>query len=124
MASTAAFVPGPLMAAYYASKAYVLSFSEAIADEVRGTGVTVTALCPGATETGFQKRADMENSRLVQGRRIMDPTSVARAGYKAMMQGKAVEVPGLGNKVVPLLARLSPRSLVPMVVRRSQERKT
>jgi len=124
MASTAAFVPGPLMAAYYASKAYVLSFSEAIADEVRGTGVTVTALCPGATETGFQKRADMENSRLVQGRRIMYPTSVARAGYKAMMQGKAVEVPGLGNKVVPLLARLSPRSLVPMVVRRSQERKT
>jgi uncharacterized protein len=123
MASTAAFVPGPLMAVYYASKAYVLSFSEAVADEVRGTGVTVTALCPGATDTGFQKRASMETSRLVHGRRIMDPTSVARAGYKAMMQGKAVEVPGLGNKAVPLFARLVPRSLVPGIVRRSQERR-
>jgi short-subunit dehydrogenase len=122
MGSTAAFVPGPLMAAYYASKAYVLSFSEAIADELRGTGVTVTVLCPGATETGFQKRADMENSRLVQGRRIMDPTSVARAGYKAMMQGKAVEVPGLGNKAVPFFVRLAPRRLVPGLVRRAQER--
>jgi short-subunit dehydrogenase len=123
MASTAAFVPGPLMACYYASKAYVLSFSEAIAEELRGTGVTVTALCPGATATGFQKRADMENSRLVQGRRITDPSTVARAGYKAMMQGKAVEVPGLANKAVPFFARLVPRGIVPRIVMRSQERR-
>jgi short-subunit dehydrogenase len=124
MGSTAAFVPGPLMAAYYASKAYVLSFSEAIATELRGTGVTVTALCPGAVQTGFQKRADMENSRLVQGRRIMDPSTAARAGYKAMMRGKVVEVPGLGNKAIPLFARLTPRSIVPEIVRRGQERRT
>jgi len=122
VASTAAFLPGPLMAIYYASKAYVLSFSEAIANEVKGTGVTVTALCPGSTETGFQRRANMEDSKLVSGKRLMEPSTVARAGYKAMMAGKAVEVPGLGNKMVPLMARLSPRSLVPMVVRRSQER--
>jgi len=122
LGSTAAFVPGPLMAIYYASKAYVLSFSEAIAEEVKGTGVTVTVLCPGSTESGFQKRAGMEDSRLVSGRRLPTAASVARAGYDAMMKGTSVEVPGLGNKVVPLLARFSPRSLVPVIVMRSQER--
>jgi short-subunit dehydrogenase len=123
LGSTAAFLPGPLMAVYYASKAYVLSFSEAIAEEVKGTGVTVTVLCPGATETGFQKRAAMEDSRLVAGRRLSDAASVARAGYKAMMQGKTLLVPGLGNNIVPLMARLAPRRLVPAVVKRSQERR-
>jgi short-subunit dehydrogenase len=122
LGSTAAFVPGPLMAVYYASKAYVLSFSEAIAEEVKGTGVTVTVLAPGSTESGFQKRAGMENSKLVSGRRLPTAASVARAGYNAMMKGKTLEVPGLGNKMIPLVARLSPRSLVPIVVRRSQER--
>src|SRR2546428_5424528 len=67
LGSTAAFAPGPLMTVYYASKAYVLSFSEALANELEGTGVSVTCLCPGATRTGFQKRAVMEDSRLVQG---------------------------------------------------------
>jgi short-subunit dehydrogenase len=124
VASTAAFVPGPLMAIYYASKAYVLSFSEAIAEEVRGTGVTVTTLCPGATETGFVKRAAMEDSRLVSGRRLLDAGAVARAGYKAMMQGKSLIIPGgLSHKMVPLFARLAPRSLVTRIVRRSQERR-
>jgi len=122
LGSTAAFVPGPLMAVYYASKAYVLSFSEAIAEEVKGTGVTVTALCPGATESGFQQRAGMEDSKLVSGRQLHTAASVARAGYDAMMKGKTVEVPGLSNKMVPLFARLSPRRLVPAVVKRSQER--
>jgi short-subunit dehydrogenase len=111
------------MAIYYASKAYVLSFSEAIAEEVKGTGVTVTVLSPGSTESGFQKRAGMENSKLVSGRRLPTAASVARAGYNAMMKGKILEVPGLGNKMIPLIARLSPRSLVPIVVRRSQERR-
>jgi short-subunit dehydrogenase len=78
LASTAAFVPGPLMAVYYASKAYVLSFSEALANELRGTGVTVTVLAPGPTRTGFQKRGVMEDSRLVQGE-IADAASVALA---------------------------------------------
>lgn len=122
MGSTAAFVPGPLMAVYYASKAYVLSFSEALAEEVKGTGVTVTVLCPGATESGFQKRAGMEGSRLVSGRQLPSAASVARAGYDAMMKGKTLEVPGLGNKAVPFFARLTPRSLIPTMVRRSQER--
>src|SRR4051812_46462035 len=79
VASTAAFAPGPLMAVYYATKAYVLSLSEALANELQGTGVTVTALCPGPVETGFQQRAQMEASRLVAGRKIADAASVAEA---------------------------------------------
>jgi short-subunit dehydrogenase len=81
VASTAAFFPGPLMSVYYATKSYVLSFSEGLAEEVRGTGVTVTALCPGPTATGFQAAADMEMSALVEGRRL--PTSGGRALRRA-----------------------------------------
>jgi uncharacterized protein len=121
LASTAAFEPGPLMAVYYASKAYVLSFSEAIANELKDTGVTVTALCPGPTRTGFQKRGVMEDSRLVQGN-IADASSVALAGYRGMMAGKTVVIPGFSNKLIPWVVRLSPRSVVPAVVRRMQER--
>lgn len=121
LASTAAFEPGPLMAVYYASKAYVLSFSEAIANELRGTGVTVTALCPGPTRTGFQKRGALEDSRLVQGK-IADSRSVALAGYRGMMAGKMIVIPGFSNKLIPWVVRLSPRSVVPRVVRRLQER--
>src|SRR6266576_2957564 len=121
LASTAAFVPGPLMAVYYASKAYVLSFSEALANESHGTGVTVTALCPGPTRTGFQKRGVMEDSRLVQGQ-IADAPSVAFAGYRGLMAGKTIVIPGLTNKLVPWIERLSPRGMVTRVVRRMQER--
>lgn len=121
LASTAAFEPGPLMAVYYASKAYVLSFSEALANELRGTGVTVTALCPGPTRTGFQKRGQMEDSRLIQGD-IASARSVAAAGYRGLMAGKTIVIPGFTNKVVPWVVRLSPRSMVPRVVRRMQER--
>jgi len=121
LASTAAFEPGPLMAVYYASKAYVLSFSEALANELRGTGVTVTALCPGPTRTGFQKRGVMEDSRLVQGR-IADAESVALAGYKGLIAGKTIVIPGLTNKLIPWVVRVSPRGVVTRVVRRMQER--
>jgi uncharacterized protein len=121
LASTAAFEPGPLMAVYYASKAYVLSFSEALANEVRGTGVTVTALCPGPTRTGFQKRGVMEDSRLVQGQ-IADARSVALAGYRGLMAGKTMVIPGFTNKLVPWIVRTSPRSVLTRVVRRMQER--
>jgi len=121
LASTAAFVPGPLMAVYYASKAYVLSFSEALANESHGTGVTVTALCPGPTRTGFQKRGVMEDSRLVQGQ-IADARSVALAGYRGLMAGKTIVIPGLTNKLVPWIERLSPRGMVTRVVRRMQDR--
>jgi uncharacterized protein len=121
LGSTAAFAPGPLMAVYYASKAYVLSFSEALANELEGTGVSVTCLCPGATRTGFQRRGAMEDSRLVQGD-IADAESVARAGYVGLMARKKVVIPGFTNKLVPLVVRISPRGMVARVVRRAQER--
>src|SRR5438045_5257976 len=85
LASTAAFVPGPLMAVYYASKAYVLSFSEALAAELSGSGVTVTALCPGPTSTGFQERAGMTQTRLFKAN-SMSSEKVARIGYRGMMK--------------------------------------
>jgi len=122
IASTAAFQPGPLMAVYYASKAYVLSFSEALANELRGTGVNVTALCPGPTESGFQKRANMEDSKLVSGRKIMDAVTVARAGYRGLMAGKTVVIPGIRNRILVESVRFSPRSMVTQIVRNMQER--
>ena len=121
LASTAAFEPGPLMAVYYASKAYVLSFSEALANELRSSGVTVTALCPGPTRTGFQARGGLQDSKLVQGE-IADARSVAEAGYAGLMAGKTIVIPGFTNKLVPLMSRLLPRRVVPEIVRRAQER--
>jgi short-subunit dehydrogenase len=121
VASTAAFQPGPLMAVYYATKAYVLSLSEAIAEEVRGQGITVTALCPGPTESGFQKRADMQESKLVQGG-LMSAAGVAEAGYKALMDGQTVVVPGLFNKVGTLLPRFVPRRMATRIVMNMQAR--
>ena len=121
LASTAAFEPGPLMAVYYASKAYVLSFSEALDEELSGTGVSVTTLCPGITRTGFQARGAMEHSRLVQGR-MADAASVALAGYRGVMGRKRLVIPGMANKLVPLAVRLAPRALVTRMVRKAQER--
>lgn len=121
VASTAAFQPGPLMAIYYATKAFVLSFSEAIANELEGTGVTVTALCPGPTATDFQERAQLQNSRLVKGKKIMDARTVAEAGYQALMAGKTLVIPGLANKLLAQSVRFSPRSMVTKIVRRMQE---
>jgi short-subunit dehydrogenase len=119
VASTAAFQPGPLMAVYYASKAYVLHFSEAIAEEVRGTGVTVTALCPGATRTGFQKRGGLDDSKLFQGN-VLDSAAVARDGVAAMLRGQMLVIPGLRNQVLIALERFSPRWLIPRIIRRMQ----
>jgi short-subunit dehydrogenase len=121
LASTAAFLPGPLMAVYYATKAYVLSFSEAIATELEGTGVTVTALCPGPTASGFQGAARLGESKLVAGRKLPTAADVARFGYEATMAGHAVAVPGLTNKLTAELHRLFPRSLVRKMVQRVQE---
>ncbi len=121
VASTAAFQPGPLMTVYYATKAYVLSFSEALANEVRPYGITVTCLCPGATATGFAARADMEKSRLFR-MRTMKSSAVAMAGYKGMMRGKTVVVPGLLNKVMAQSVRVSPRKMVTAIARSVQER--
>lgn len=115
VASTAAFQGGPLMAVYYASKAFVLHFSEAIDAELRGTGVTVTALCPGPTATEFQKRAGVENSRLFQGR-TMSAQEVARIGYDATMAGKRSAIAGFANAALVQGVRLLPRRLVIRVV--------
>jgi short-subunit dehydrogenase len=120
VASTAAFLPGPNMAVYYATKAFVLSFSEAIGDELRDTGVTVTALCPGPTETAFQRVAGMQKSRLFQGA-IMSAVDVAEAGYRGMLAGQAVVIPGATNRLVPVLLRLLPRRLATIVSRRAAE---
>ena len=122
VASTAAFQPGPLMAVYYATKAYVLSFSEALANELAGSGVTVTALCPGPTKTGFQARAQMEESKLVRGKEIMTSETVARAGYAGMMKGKTVVIPGMSNKMLAYTVRFLPRNTVTKLVRNAQER--
>lgn len=118
VASTASFQPGPLMAVYYATKAYVLSFSEAIADELRDTGVTVTALCPGPTATGFASTANVEASRLFNMTRPALSSDVARAGYDAMKRGTRVVVPGMKNKLLAQSVRISPRRLVTAIVRR------
>lgn len=122
VASTAAFQPGPLMAVYYATKAYVLSLSEALANELHGSGVTVTVLCPGPTLTGFQKRANMEKSPLVTGTLpVMDAVGVAKIGYRGLMKGKTIVIPGFVNRVLVFSVRLGPRKLVTAIARRIQE---
>ena len=114
--SIGSFVPGPLMAVYYASKAYVLSYSEALAEELAGTGVTVTALCPGLTHTGFQARAGLPVGASMAG----DVEKVARDGFAAMMRGTRVVVPGLLNRLAVTLPRFAPRRLVAYAVKRIQ----
>lgn len=124
VASTAAFQPGPLMSVYYASKAFVLSFSEAIANEAEGTGVTVTALCPGPTKSGFQKAANVESSKRLNANSIPDSKAVAEFGYKAMMKGKRVAVHGIMNKELAFFARRLPKSVILKTVRKiNEERK-
>lgn len=120
IASTAAFQPGPLMAVYYASKAYVLSFSEAIANEVQGTGVSVTVLCPGPTATGFAKRATVETLKLFNGNNVMDARTVAQMGYQGLMANKTLVIPGLRNRLLATLVRLVPRQIIPGIIRQIQ----
>ncbi|KUG08618.1 SDR family NAD(P)-dependent oxidoreductase [Solirubrum puertoriconensis] len=122
LASTAAFQPGPLMAVYYATKAYVLSFSEAIANELQGTGVTVTALCPGPTASGFQDAAALNDSKLVKGKKLPTSAEVAEYGYRAFMQGETVAVHGLMNSLMAQSVRFAPRRMVTALVRRMSER--
>jgi len=117
VSSTAAFQPGPLMAVYYASKAYELSLSEALANETAGSGVTVTCLCPGPTRTGFQSRAQMTEARLLKVSPVMTAEEVARAGYDGMMAGRTIVIPGALNKAGVQVLRISPRALVAHLVR-------
>jgi short-subunit dehydrogenase len=117
VASTAAFQPGPLMAVYYASKAYVLSFSEALANEVAGSGVVVSCFCPGATDTGFQKRAGMEDSRLFKKIGAMKAETVARDGYRGLTAGKTLVISGLHNWLTAESVRFAPRKLTTAISR-------
>ena len=122
VASTAAFQSGPTMAVYYATKAYVLSFSEAIDNEVSDKGITVTALCPGATESGFQAAAAMEESALVKGKKLPTSQAVAIYGYEAMLKGKTVAIHGFMNAVMANSVRFAPRALVVKLARKIQDK--
>lgn len=122
VASTAAFLPGPLMAVYYASKAYVLSFSLALAEEVRESGVRVTALCPGPVKTNFQKRASLLDSKLVDAT-MRSAQDVARDGYRAMLRGQSLAVVGNANRALVALTGVLPRQTAARLAFYLQQRK-
>jgi uncharacterized protein len=122
VASTAAFQPGPTMAVYYASKSYVLFFSEAIYNELQDTGVSVTCLCPGATDSSFFKAAAMEESNLIKGKKLPTSKAVAEFGYKAMMKNKMTVIHGLMNTIMATSIRFTPRKLVLKIVRKIQDK--
>ncbi|MDD9266178.1 SDR family NAD(P)-dependent oxidoreductase [Paenibacillus sp. GCM10023248] len=119
VASLVAFFPGPLMAVYYATKAYVLSFTEALENELRGTGVTVSALCPGPTATGFVDRAGLTTSKLFRNG-VMEVGQVADIGYREFLRGKTLIITGGRNKFMAFLPQLLPRKLMTNAVRSAQ----
>lgn len=118
LSSAAGLCPGPYMSIYYASKAFVLSFSQAVSEELKGTGVTVTSLCPGPAKTGFEEAADMKYAKLFVNIKPVSPADVAKTGYKAVMRGKAVTYHGMPTKLVNIGTRLAPRGIVRMIVKR------
>lgn len=120
IASTASFQPGPLMSVYYATKAYVLSFSEALANEMSDMGVTVTALCPGPTATDFVARANVKESKIFQ-KGLMDVKVVAKQGFNGFLKGETVVIPGWKNRLLAFSTRLIPRGIVTKLVRTLQE---
>lgn len=120
IASVAGFMPGPFMAVYYATKAFVISFSEALSRELKGSGVSVTAICPGATATGFQERAGMTGLPLEKFASMMTAEEVARIGYRGFKSGKRVAVTGLMNTVFSYLPRIMPRRLMLAAIARLQ----
>jgi short-subunit dehydrogenase len=123
VASTAAFQAGPLLSVYSATKAYVLHFSEGVGNETSHTGVTITAFCPGATATGFQEAAHIGESRLVKGKKLPEAEPVALYGYKAMLKGKKVAIPGFMNAVMAATTGFMPRAWVTGVARMMMEKK-
>jgi uncharacterized protein len=120
VASVAGFLPGPYMAVYYASKAYLQSFSLALAEELSGSGVTVTCLCPGYTATEFQVVADMNHADRLGQLQPMTAAAVARIGYRALMSGRRLVVTGWKNRIGTLLMRFIPRTVLSRVVARLQ----
>ncbi len=123
VSSLAGFQPGPLMAVYYATKAFVTSFSEAIAEELSGTGVTVTCLCPGPVHTQFAARAEFNHSRIFQKSHIATAEEVAAYGYRAMMAGKVLAVHGFNNRLLAFIGRFIPRRILVKLVRWMQEKR-
>ncbi len=121
VASTAAFQPGPLMAVYYASKAYVLSFSRAIHNEARPFGVTVTCLCPGPTKTEFAERAGVSATKLFSSKMTMSAEAVAAIGYRAMKRGKPLVIAGRLNALGAFMTHFAPMRLTAALARRMQE---
>ena len=118
VASTAAFQPGPTMAVYCATKAFVLSFTEAVSKESHDKGVSITALCPGATETGFQEAAGLDDSKLFKGKKLPNAKQVAEFGYRSMIKGKTVAVHGMMNYILANSIRFIPRAIVLKVSRK------
>ena len=123
IASTAAFQPGPLMAVYFATKSYVLSFSEAVFRELKGTGVVVTTLCPGPTKTKFALTAGADKSNLFSNARVLDAKMVAELGYHGLMKGKRLIIAGLINKFLVQLLRITPRSITLEILKYLQRQK-
>ncbi len=124
VASTASFMPGPLMAVYYATKAFVLSFSEAIAEELSNTKVTVTTLCPGPTASNFQAASEMEDSKLIRGiDKFPSSAEVARFGLAKMHRGTRVAIHGFINRVTTIMPRFLPRTVVTKIIHTAQGRK-
>ena len=124
LGSVGSFAPAPMTGAYAATKAFVLSFSLALTEELKGTGVTVTALCPGPTETGFQARAAMADSKLIAGRRLVSADEVVRAGYAAMQKGRPFLVTGTASRLFAFGSRMLPRTTAAKIAGRSQKRIT
>lgn len=122
VASVAGFFPGPLMSVYYATKAYVISLSEALANEVKGTGVVVSCLCPGATATHFQKRADLDGAKLFSKNPVMSAAAVAEEGYKGFKRGETIVITGVSNKFAVAAGRLVPRSIAAGMARKMAEK--
>ncbi|AMC93804.1 hypothetical protein AOC36_07350 [Erysipelothrix larvae] len=116
VASTAAFQAGPIMSVYYATKAFVLSFSESLSVELKPKGIFVTALCPGPTKTGFVENANLQRSGLFTNLKNTTAEFVAKKGYQSMLKGKVIEIPGLANKTLICMSKFAPRKLVRTVI--------
>jgi short-subunit dehydrogenase len=123
VASTAAFKPGPLMSVYYATKAYVLSFSESIAAEICDTNVSLTVLCPGPTRTDFMKKSSFSVVKDLKIKKMQTASEVAIYGYKAMLRKELIAIPGISNRVLTFLLKFFPRKLFAWLMFRMKHRK-
>jgi short-subunit dehydrogenase len=121
VSSIAGKVPGPYQSVYHGTKAFVHSFTEAVRNELKDTGVTLTSLLPGATDTDFFHKADMEASKIAQDDKLADPAQVAKDGYEALMQGKDMVVSGMQNKLLVAMSNVLPDSLAAETMRKQQE---